>query len=79
MANMVDVLIPIEAEAAATLTDTRKREAVGRIVSRILRPRLDHDPLIEAMEVVSADAKAKGLTVELLNAELAAHKADRIR
>jgi len=53
MASIVDVVIPVEAEAAAALTDTRKREAVGRIVSRILRPQPDHDPLVEAMEGLS--------------------------
>ena len=79
MAAIVDVVIPVEAEAAAALTDTRKREAVGRIVSRILRPQPDHDPLVEAMERLSADAKAKGLTAEVLDAELAAHEAERTR
>jgi len=79
MANIVDVVILVEAEAAAALTDTRKREAVGRIVSRILRPQPDHDPLVEAMERLSADAKAKGLTAETLDTELAAHKAERAR
>jgi hypothetical protein len=79
MVGMVDVVIPVEAEAAAALSDTRKREAVGRIVSRILRPRPDHDPLVEAMERLGADAHAKGLTDEAIDAELAAHKAERTR
>jgi len=77
MASFVDVVIPVEAEAAAALGDLRKREAVGRIVSRILRPQPDHDPLIEAMERLSVDAKAKGLTAETLDIELAAHKTER--
>jgi hypothetical protein len=79
MASFVDVVIPVEAEVAAALADSRKREAVGRIVSRILRPRPDHDPLIEAMERLGVDAKAKGLTTETLDIELAAHKAERTR
>jgi hypothetical protein len=61
------------------LSDTRKREAVGRIVSRILRPHPDHDLLVEAMGRLGADAHAKGLTDEAINAELAAHKAERTR
>jgi hypothetical protein len=77
MAGTVEVVIPVEAAAAPA--DTRKREAVGRIVSRILRPQPDYDPLLEAMERLSADAKAKGLTPEALEAELAAHKAERTR
>lgn len=79
MAGMVDVIIPVEAEAAAALSDNRKREAVGRIVSRILRPHPDHDPLVEAMERLAAHAQAKGLTDEMIDAELVAHKAERIR
>jgi hypothetical protein len=79
MTDIVDVVIPVEAEAAAALKDHRKREAVGRIVSRILRPQSGHDPLLDAMERISADAKASGLTQETLAAELAAHKAERSR
>ena len=37
MPNTIDVTIPVEPEAAAALQDARKREAIGRIVSRILR------------------------------------------
>ncbi len=79
MASFVDVVIPVEPEAAAALTDTRKREAVGRIVSRILRPQPDHDPLVEAMERLGLDAQAKGLTAETLDIELAVHKTERTR
>jgi hypothetical protein len=79
MVGIVEVLIPVEAAAAVALNDERKREAIGRIVSRILQPRPDHDPLLEAMERFGTDAKAKGLTNETLAAELAAHKAERTR
>jgi hypothetical protein len=79
MVGIVEVLIPVDAAAAVALNDERKREAIGRIVSRILQPRPDHDPLLEAMERFGADAKAKGLTQETLAAELAAHKAERTR
>jgi hypothetical protein len=79
MAGIVEVLIPVDAAAAMALHDEHKREAIGRIVSRILQPRPDHAPLLEAMERFGADAKAKGLTRETLAAELAAHKAERTR
>jgi hypothetical protein len=46
MADTVDIVIPVE--AAVALTDERKREAVGRIVSRILRAQPGHDPLLAA-------------------------------
>lgn len=39
MGRTVDVTIPVEPEAAAALADARNREAVGRLVSRVLRPR----------------------------------------
>ena len=37
MGKTVDVTIPVEPEVAAVLVDTRNREAVGRLVSRMLR------------------------------------------
>jgi hypothetical protein len=36
MDRTVDVTIPVEPEAAAALADARNREAVGRLVSRVL-------------------------------------------
>ena len=79
MADVVEVLIPVEAAVADALSDARKREAVSRIISRILQPQPDHDPLLEAMQRLGADAKDKGLTPEALEAELAAHKRERTR
>ena len=79
MVGLVEVLIPVDAVAAVALNDERKREAIGRIVSRILQPHPDHAPLLEAMEPFGADAKAKGLTQETFAAELTAHKAEQIR
>ena len=79
MADVVEVLIPVEAGVAGVLSDARTREAVGRIISRILQPRADHDPLLEAMQRLAGDAKDKGLTPEALEAELAAHKSERTR
>ena len=79
MTSLVDVVISVEPEAATALSDERKREAVGRIVSRILRPHPDRDPLIEAMKRLGADAQAKGLIDAIIDAELAAHKVERIR
>jgi hypothetical protein len=79
MPEIVDVAIPVEAEAAQVLADARKREAVGRIISRLLRPQPGQDPLLDAMRRLSADASAKGLTPEILERELADHKAGRSR
>lgn len=79
MPGTVEVAIPVEAEAAAALTDARQREAIGRIVSRILRPQPGQDPLLDAMQRLGADARAKGLTPQILADELAAHKTQRRR
>jgi len=79
MPNTIDVTIPVEPEAAPALQDARKREAIGRIVSRILRPHPGQDPLLDAMQRLSDDAKTKGLTPDILEAELATHKAERSR
>ena len=79
MPETVDVAIPVEVEAAQALADARKREAVGRIISRLLRPRPGQDPLLDAMRRLSADAAAKGLTPEILERELAEHKVGRSR
>jgi hypothetical protein len=79
MTETVDIPIPLDADAAAALTNDRQRQAIGRIISRLLRPRPGEDPLLDAMRRFSADALAKGLTPELLEAELAAHKTERSR
>jgi hypothetical protein len=77
MPDTVEVAIPVEAESAAALADERERAAVGRIVSRIMWPSPDHDLLLQAMELLGADAADRGLTPDRLAAELAAHKRER--
>lgn len=77
MDGTVDVPIPVETQVAAALADERKRRAIGRLVSRLLRPAGGFDPLVDAMERMSADARARGLTDEILAEELAAYNAER--
>ncbi len=74
---MVDVTIPVEAEAALALADARNREAVGRLVSRVLRPRAGPSPLSRAIAEMKADARAVGLTDADIDAELAAYNSER--
>jgi hypothetical protein len=73
MDRTVDIIIPVEPEAAAAFADARNREAVGRLVSRVLRPRSGPSPLAE----MKADARAAGLTDADIDAELAAYNAER--
>jgi hypothetical protein len=76
MDRTVDMTIPVEPEAAA-LADARNREAVGRLVSRVLRPRFGPSPLAEAIAELKAEARAAGLTDTEIDAELAAYNAER--
>ena len=77
MDKTVDVTIPVEPEVAAALVDTRNREAVGRLISRVLRPRAGPSPLAEAIAELKAEARAAGLTDADIDAELAAYNAER--
>jgi hypothetical protein len=69
--------IPVEPEAAAALVDARNREAVGRLVSRVLRPRAGPSALAEAIAELKDYARAAGLTNADIDAELAAYNAER--
>ncbi len=71
MEKMVEVTIPVEPEAAATLADARNRDAVGRLVSRVLRPHAGPSPLAQAITEMKVEARKAGLTDADINAELA--------
>ena len=75
--STVDVIIPVEPEAAAALADARNREAVGRLVSRVLRPRSGPSPLAQAIAELKAEVQAGGLTDAEIDAELASYNAER--
>ena len=68
--------IPVEEATAAALSDARRREAVGRLVDRLVRPGVD-DPLIVLFERTAAEAREAGLTEAEVEAELAAYNAER--
>jgi hypothetical protein len=50
----IDVAIPLGPEAAAALADARKREAVGRLVSRAA---LGPSPLAQAIAELTAEVR----------------------
>ena len=77
MGNTIDVTIPVEAEVAAALKDAHNREAVGRLISRVLRPRPGDYPLVEAIAALKAEVRASGLTDAEIDAELDAYNAER--
>jgi hypothetical protein len=77
MDNTVDVIIPVEPEVAAALADMRNREAVGRLISRVLKPHADPTPLARAIAELKAEVRAIGLTDAEIDAELADYNAER--
>ena len=77
MDNTVDVIIPVEPEVAAALADMRNREAVGRLISRVLKPQAHPTPLARAIAELKAEVKTVGLTDAEIDAELAAYNAER--
>jgi hypothetical protein len=77
MDNTIDVTIPVEPEAAAALADTRNREAVGRLISRVLSSRSGPTPLAQAIAALKAEVRQAGLTDAEIDAELAAYNAER--
>ena len=77
MDNTVDATVPVGPEAAAALADARNREAISRLVSRVLRPRSGPSPLAQAIADAKQEARANGLTDADIDAELAAYNAER--
>ncbi len=75
MESTVDVTIPVEPEAAAALADARNREAMGQLVSRVLRPRFGPSLLAQAVAELKAEVRQVGLTDAEIDAELAAYDA----
>lgn len=77
MGDTVEVTIPVEPEAAAALADARNRAAVGRLVSRVLRPRSGPSALAQAIAELKAEARAAGLSDADIDAELGDYNAER--
>jgi len=77
LATTVDIVIPVEPAIAAALADARTRAAMGRLVSRVLRPRPGPSDLALAIADAKAEARAAGLTDADIDAELDAYNAER--
>jgi hypothetical protein len=61
MNETTKIEIPVEASTAAALVGSRQREAVGRLVDRLVRPGAD-DPLIAMLDYTALAAREAGLT-----------------
>lgn len=77
MGDLVDVTIPVEAEAAKQLDTPARREAVGRYVSGLLKGGRARDLLAEAIAELKKEARSNGLTDEEIDAELKAWRLER--
>jgi hypothetical protein len=77
MDNTVDVLIPVDAEAARALENPARREAAGRYLSGLLRGGRVPDVLAAAIADAKREARTNGLTDANTDAELAAWRAER--
>jgi hypothetical protein len=76
--DVVMVEIPVSREAAAALSDPRKRDRVGRLVSGLVTPRSSgEDPLMAVFADITRKARAAGLTDVDVESELAAYNAER--
>jgi len=77
MDNVVDVIIPVDAEAARALESPARRQAAGRYLSGLLKSGRVRDVLAEAIADAKCDARAGGLTDADIDAELDAWRAER--
>lgn len=71
----VGVVIPIDRHAAAVLKDERNRAAIGRLISRMLRPGSKPSPLTRVIAAMKAEARDACVTDEDIEAELVAYDA----
>ena len=77
MDSTVDVILPVDAEAAKALDSPARREAAGRYLSSLLKGGRVRDVLAEAIADAKREARASGLTDEDIDAELEAWRAER--
>ena len=76
MPDTIPVTFDLDPETAAALQDPATRARVERLIERTARP-ATIDRLFEVMDAMSAEAERRGLTDEILDAELAAYNAER--
>ena len=77
MADTIEIAVPIDVEAAPLLRNQSVREAVGRVVSRILVSPKGASELELAIVALKAEARANGLTDEDIDDELRIYNAER--
>ncbi len=76
MPDTVSVTFEVDLETAAALDDPATRARLERLIRRTLRP-VGVEALFAAMNALSDEARRRGLTDEILQAELEAYNAER--
>ena len=76
MNQMAKIEVPVEEATASALSDSRRLQAVGRLIDRLVRPGAD-DPLIALLEITATEAQQADLSDAEINAELAVYNAER--
>ena len=79
MDEVVKVEIPVEPETARALGDSRRIQAIGRLVDRMVRPARGDDPLVAILEATRRAAREARLTDKDIDDELDAYRAERQR
>jgi len=77
MNEVVTIEIEVERETAEALRDPRRRQAVGRLVDRMVRPAKGSDPLARVLMETRRAARKAGLSDADIDAEIAAYRAER--
>ena len=75
MPDTVPVTLELDPATAAALHDPAIRARVERLIQRTARP-AGVDRLFAAIDALATDARRRGLTDEILEAELTAHNAE---
>ncbi len=76
MNQLSKIEITVEEATAVALSDARRREAIGRLVDRLVKPGAD-DPLLALFDRTAAEADKAGLTEGSVSAELTNYNAER--
>jgi len=74
--DTVPAIFELDPETAAALDDPTTCTRVERMIRRTVRP-ASVERLFKAMDALSAEARRRGLTDDILEAELAAYNAER--
>jgi hypothetical protein len=77
MNEVVTIEIEVAPETAEALRDPRRRQAVGRLVDRMVRPAKGSDPLARVLMETRRAARKAGLSDADIDAEIAAYRAER--